>query len=367
MDQKNKRVLFFIIIALVLTQALFGAITATYVPANPVYFKKGNEISTPNTPAGSFPSNRLVAHLGTVTIFKGPNDRYWDPFLVNINTVDNVSFIGPYISWDGEYREQTTQLTIHGKSSMQSSPIDYWLSDDEWPLQSWYGTEITDNPYVVDFFLKSRKEASDYDENGIYTIPPGELGSFNIKVTTDLDRKIEKYISINGQEIPPGGQPPATSVPIPEGGPGAPITDIPIGDVPLPLMYHIIIRNESPFDLNHSYNSTGVKVATTEVVIGGGEAGVYHNLQVRFTNPQNSPDFTLRPKGNLYGYSIPYSLRFGDISGIKGGTLYDWNNILSNSSNFKEIQIYNVDKSKADLAPAGIFEDTITVEILTTN
>ena len=80
MNHKIKRVLFLIVIILLLTQTLFSAITATYVPANPVYFKKGNEVSTPNTPAGSFPSNKLVAHLGTVTITKGPNDRYWDPF-----------------------------------------------------------------------------------------------------------------------------------------------------------------------------------------------------------------------------------------------------------------------------------------------
>ncbi|NLA92259.1 MAG: hypothetical protein GX842_02310 [Spirochaetales bacterium] len=366
MNHKIKRVLFLIVIILLLTHTLFSAITATYVPANPVYFKKGNEVSTPNTPAGSFPSNKLVAHLGTVTITKGPNDRYWDPFLVNIGTADNISFIGPYVSWDG-YQVQTTQLTVHGKSSMQSSPVDYWLSDETWPLQSWHGTEITDNPYVVDFFLKSRNDTSNYDENGIYTIPSGELGSFNIRITTDLNNKVTEYISINGQEIPPGGDPPATSVPIPEGGPGAPITDIPVGDVPTPLMYHINIRNEPPFDLSRSYDSSGVKVATTEVVIGNGEVGVNYNLQVKFTNPQNTADFTLRPKNQPQGYSIPYSLRFGDINGIKGGTLYDWNNLLSTNVNSKELKIYNLNKSRADQAPAGVFEDTITVEILTTN
>lgn len=366
MDLKFKWVLFFILFSLILTQALFSAITATYVPANPVYFKKGNEISTPTTPAGSFSSNDLVAYIGTIKILKEPNDRYWDPFLVNINTASHVSFVGPFFGWGGG-AVTSTQLKIIGKSSMQNSPVDYWLSQETWPLEGWYGTEITDNPYVVDIFLKSTHNSSLFDENAIYSIPAGELGSFNIKVTTDLDRGTERYISVNGQEIPPGGQPPATSVPIPEGGPGAPITDIPIGDIPLPLTYHINIRNESPFDLNHTYNSTGVKVATTEVVIGNGEAGVNYNLQIKFTNPQNSPDFTLRPQDRPTGYSIPYNLRFGDINGIKGGTLYNWNGLLSTHVNTKEIKIYNVDKSRADQAPAGIFEDTITVEIITTN
>ncbi len=350
MDLKFKWVLFFILFSLILTQALFSDITATYVPANPVYFKKGGEISTPNTPAGSFSNNYLIAHLGTVKITKGPNDRYWDPFLENIVIADHIDFVGPIVGWGGG--DSVTELYVHGKSSMQNAPVAYWLSQERWPMQAWEGTEITDNPFVVDFFLRSHYDPSRYDENANYSIPAGELGSFNIKVTTDLPNKVKQYISVNGQEIPPGGQPPAVPVPIPEGGPGAPITDIPIGDIPLPLTYHIFIRNESPFDLNHTYNSTGVKVATTEVVIGNGEAGVNYNLQIKFTNPQNSPDFTLRPQDRPTGYSIPYNLRFGDINGIRGGTLYNWNGLLSTHVNTKEIKIYNVDKSRADQAPA---------------
>lgn len=365
MNRKIKRVLFFLLFTLVIIPNLFSVITATYTPASTVFFKKGQEVYTPNTPAGSFSNNYLFAHIGTITIFKGPNDRYWDPMLVNINTAGTIAFVGPIIGWGSG--DSLTELYVHGKSSMQSAPVAYWLSQETWALESWYGVEITDNPYVVDLFLRSHYDPSKYDENAIYSIPAGELGSFNIKVTTDLDRKVTEYISINGQTIPPGGGPPATPVPIPEGGPGAPITNIPIGDIPLPLTFHISIRNESPFNLNHAYGSNGVKVATTEVVIANGEVGKNYNLKVKFTNPQNVSTFTLRPKDVPNGYAIPYKLRFGNINNISGGTLYDWNNLITTNVNSREIMVYDLNESAAGNAPAGVFEDTITVEIITTN
>jgi hypothetical protein len=52
---------------------------------------------------------------------------------------------------------------------------------------------------------------------------------------------------------------------------------------------------------------------------------------------------------------------------VKGGTLYDWNNLSPTGNNYREIYVYKVDEAAVGHAPAGVFEDTILVEIFNNN
>jgi hypothetical protein len=357
----NKR-LFLLLLSLFLGSTVFGVITATYSAAPYITLKKGNEVSTPNTPAGTFSSGNMVIYLGTISITKGAGDKYYRPLLENYFTVDPIYIYGPHAGWQQNYSE----FQVYAKNSMQGQANKIWLADQETPLYNWSNTEITNNPFVVDLFLVSIAEAFRFDENATYSMLPGTLGSFNIKVSITTNY-VEQYISVNNQSIPPGGSPPADPIPIPEDGPGAPIPEIPVGDPPQPLMFQINIIDDSPFILSQAYGNTGVKVATTEVIVVNGEAGQTYGVQVKFTNPQNATTFSLRPKDKPNGYAIPYRLKFGSINNVVGNSLYDWNNLSPTSINSREIKVYDVSETAVSNAPSGVFEDTILVEIFSTN
>ena len=360
---KVRRLISILFISLFLIQVLPSAITATYTPASSIYLQKGNEVSTPNTPLGTFASNVMVMYLGTITITKGANETYYIPLLVNYFTADHIYVHGPHKGWTQQYSE----FQVHAKNSMQSQANKIWLADTTTPLYNWSKTPITDNPYIVDLFLVSLQPPSRFDEDGLYSIPAGSLGSFNITVYRDSNQNILEYISVNGQNVPPGGGPPASTTPIPGAGVGAEIPGIPVGEEPLPLMFQVDIQPHSPFNLNQAYGDTGVKVATTQIFVINGQEGTNYNLKIKFTNPQNSSNFTLRPAESPYGYAIPYKMRFGTQDDVKGGTLYDWNNLSPTGNNYREIYVYKVDEAAVGHAPAGVFEDTILVEIFNNN
>ncbi len=343
---------------------MLGVITATFIPASYLSFKTGEKISIPpSTPAGTFDSDKLVAYLGTIEIRKEPNDHYYDPQMVNHGSAKDFEVKGRVTRGN-----EVTKFQTYAHTSL-SDPFRIRLSR---PQEALYdgkdGTEITADPFIVNLFLVSKHDSSRYIEGETYTIVSGTLGSFNIKVTTSLVPKVEEFISINGQTIPPGGGAPDSPIELPDIGPDSSVPEIPFGDDdPPPVTFQVDILEESPFNLMQACDYTGVKVATTEITVVNGVVGEDYSIQVKFTNPQNATSFSLRPQGNPNGYAIPYKLRFGDEYNIKGGDLYDWDNLIVNGLNSREIKVYDINKTTADNAPAGIFEDTITVEIFSVN
>jgi hypothetical protein len=362
-----KRSIFLLLILFIVSHSAFSVITATYTPASSLVFKLGNEISVPpNTPAGTFPSSKLVAYIGSVVITKSSdNDRYWRPLLENNGSTNHIDVYGKLNGWGGQ---GTTQFDVYVKNSIKNTPFKIWLGDSEAALHPWdeSSTEIVANPFYADLFLVSGQPSSLYIEDETYTVVNGTFGSFNILVSTDSNftQEGDEYVSVNGQTVPENGQPPADPIPIPEAGPGAPIPEIPYGEEPLPLGYSLNIINKSPFLISGAYNGN-VNVATAELAISNGEQGQQYEVQVKFTNPQNLPNFTLRPDGNINGYPIPYKMRFGNEN-IIGSSLMDWKN-LNNGINQKDIYVYDVNPNDVSMAPAGTFKDTILVEIFSSN
>ncbi|MFA7672149.1 MAG: hypothetical protein WCY53_07850, partial [Sphaerochaetaceae bacterium] len=212
-----KRFMFLLIMLLFASQNMFAVITATYEPVSVFSFKLGNQISVPpNVPAGTFSSNNLVAHLGTIKIYKGSGDKYYRPLMFNHNSSNHFYFRGLVNAWQIE--EQDTSFEVWAKNSMLSEPYKLWLSNESAPLYAWVNdVEITPNPYIVDLFLVSSREASFYIPNATYTLVSGSLGSFNIRVLLiPTGGWLEEFISVNGQTVPSGGGEPSNPVPIPE-------------------------------------------------------------------------------------------------------------------------------------------------------
>ncbi len=353
-----------LLLSLLFIQVLPGEITATYTPANSIYLQKGDEVMVlPNTPAGTFPADKYVIYLGTINIYKGSNDTYYRPRLFNYFNSNKIYVYGPHVGWSKDH----SFFMVYAKNSMRNDAFEIYINNKEAILHDWSDTPITSNPFIVDLFLVSHEPTSRFDVNGTYYIPEGTLGSFNIVVNSDGAYGGQIYVPINGQTIPPDGAPPPTTTPITGGGIGAPIPGIPVGEEPEPLMFQVDIIDYCPFNLNQAFSQTGVKVATTTITVHNGQQGENYNIKIRFTNPQNSPNFTLRPPNKTYGYDIPYKLQFGNKSNIVGGELYDWENLSFGGDNSRDIYVYEVNKSKADLAPAGEFVDTIQVEIFNTN
>ncbi len=343
---------------------MFGAITATFFPASYLSFKTGEKISVlPCTPAGTFGSDKLVAYLGTIEIRKEPNDHYYNPLMVNHGSAKDFEVEGRVTQGN-----EVTKFETYAHTSL-NDPFRIRLSR---PQEALYdgkdSTEITAAPFIVNLFLVSKHDSSRYIEGETYTIVKGTLGSFNIKVSTSLSPKVEEFISINGQTIPPGGGAPDSPIELPDIGLGSSIPEIIFGDHdPPPVTFQVDVLEESPFNLIQACDYTGVRVATIDVRVVNGVQGEDYAIQVKFTNPQNATSFSLRPQGKPNGYAIPYKLKFGDTYNIKGGDLYGWDNLSVNGLNSKEIKVYDISKTTADNAPTGIFEDTITIEIFSLN
>ncbi len=364
-----KKLAFILLISFLIIQALPGAITATYTPAPAVYFKLGHEMTTPNTPLGTFPSSELVGYLGTLVITKEPGDNnYHRPLMVCYGSSNEFKFRGK-VKRGNSTPIEDTGFRVAIKHSMSSQPQNFWMEGGDEALLGWQGNqEVTVNPFVVDFFVVSWENSSIYIEDESYSLVSGSLGSFHIKIKPRGDVWGDEYISVNGQDIPPGGGVPEDPpIPIVIGGEGAPLPDVPYGEEPLPLMFQIDIIKYSPFNLNQACTSTGVKVATTNITVINGQPGQNYNIQVKFTNPQTSPNFSLRPANKPDGYSIPYRLRFGTEDWVKGGTLYDWNDLPHVGTSSRDIYVYGIDEFVARNAPAGVFEDTIQVDIFNAN
>ena len=342
---------------------LFGALSATYTPQPYLAFKLGNEVSTPNTPAGSFSSNRLVAHLGTIVITATEGSPIIHPRMVNYNGSNHLWLAGPMPAWGPG--DQISQFNVWAKTSFITQPFELWLGSSEMSLNGGSQEVITQNPFIVDLFLGSHQPSSLYVKDAIYTISSGSFGSFNIKVLESKKPWKEAYVPVNNQTMPPGGGPPATPIPIPEGGPGAPIPEIPYGDIPetTPVSYGLTIIEDGSFDLDQAcgYNQS-VQVATAHMTVSHGEANKKYKVDIIFRNVENSPTFTLKGEDSNHGYEIPYALMFGGEP-VTGGDVNEWYT-LDNGANQRTIAVTGINRNTADGAPADNYKDTIYVEVI---
>ncbi len=98
------------------------------------------------------------------------------------------------------------------------------------------------------------------------------------------------------------------------------------------------------------------------MTVTNGEANKKYKVDLKFSNAENSPSFTLKGEDANHSYVIPYSLLFGGEL-VTGGGVKEWYT-LDNGPNQRTISVTGVTRTIAEAAPADTFKDTIYVEVI---
>ncbi|MBI9095814.1 MAG: spore coat protein U domain-containing protein [Sphaerochaeta sp.] len=173
------------------------------------------------------------------------------------------------------------------------------------------------------------------------------------------------YILLVGQTIDPNTNEPTTPVPIVGGGSTSTLPDtVPYVDdyhPPQVLQYLLSIIKEQMIDLPDAYGAKKTKVAKAKIEIINATTGTNYKVDIKFeSNSVNQGKFHLHLDGDLNQYGIPYYLYFKQDLVVPGAN-NRWNHILEHPE--KVIKVTGVIQDDAEQAPAGSYQDTITVTI----
>lgn len=265
------------------------------------------------------------------------------------------------------WSDTRTEFRYYFHNSLLTQPYAADLAGDR-PLFAWdTETVITPNPYYVQIFIVSQHPSSYYIEGEEYQIVSGTLGSFNIKVMKKTPYQVEEFISVNGQEMPPGGGPPISDpVPLPIGGPGVLPPEIPFGEEPPPLNFIFSFQNNSvDFDLSEAYNNKKT-INVAQMNVQNGVAGTTYKQNLTFTDSGSAQSFQLKPVG-VSGNTIGFKLYFGNSSNaIPYGQAFEWTGLVPNM-NYKDLKIGGILESEVNQRTSGSYSDTITVTVTAAN
>lgn len=293
------RVLLLAIICCCLTTFLPAEITVTYVPKSYFNFKKGSEIQTNLTPLGTFSADKLVAHLGTLTI-TAVDEQLRRPLIHPYGFTTNLFLTGPFTDWGGG--DQSTEFYLWAYSSVSPTPFTLWLHTTD-ALVDYSENIINVNPFVVDIFLVSHWSSSLYEVGSSYVLSPGSLlGSFNVStlVIGPQGSRTDVFRPVNGQEIPSPTTPPSDPIPIVGSGePGFPPTPPPPiiygEDPPDPEYLLTIVQADDTFEIEDAYiGKPPVEIARLQLTLHHVTAA-NPKVDISFASTVNASGFLLRP------------------------------------------------------------------------
>jgi len=165
----------------------------------------------------------------------------------------------------------------------------------------------------------------------------------------------------NGTLVPVNNNDPTTTTPFLSSGTSAPPQPVPFGQPTNTVSYLLSILDNESFSITQAYGTQIARVARAQLTIANAAPNTSYGVQVVFNNRYNNPHFSLHLDGLSNLYSIPYTLRFNGQD-VVGGSPIGWSGLLE-GTHTKDIQVTKVDSIKADMAPAGIYSDTITITI----
>ncbi|MPM63704.1 hypothetical protein SDC9_110586 [bioreactor metagenome] len=350
-----------IIMLLISLFALHAEIRVQYEPEYYLIFRKGNDVPTSSFSPTGFNQNRIVAHIGTITITATEGEPIIRPILEGFGTTNGFMFNGPLTGWGGGNHD--TEFQIYGVTTTRRTPFGVWFEsgnggDAEFILES--GT-VNANPYVVELFFRGIQPSSLYILGENYVMVDGSLGAFNVKLKPSNSWNYF-YVPVNNQEIPTDGSPPADPIPIPVGGSGVPIPTVPYGVDPPELIHLFTIIQDDPFPIHDAYGpSKQIRVGKAQITMQNAVQGGIYGVNITFSSNQGGPEFQLHLQGEPTYPFIPYELKFMGQKVNKGQAIA-WSP-LGIPFTSEDIFVTNISESIAEAAPSGYYSDTILVEI----
>ncbi len=338
---------------LLVAAPLLAGVTATYTAEPSLHFQQG--FSPLNT-------SKLVAHLGTITISTTENQLF-DPNLVNVNLSTTFQFSGPltwYNDWNTNlpvYETQTTNFVLYAVSDVRGVVQVNALNqgDGSQPLRTESGN-LSVKFFTAELYLVSEQDWVHYKPGANYTWVSGTMNGFLLGVAKNGSGYWDGndiLVSVNG------GQPGETTLLL-AGGSTTP-QPVPYGEPVSEVSYLLTIIDEQSFSIANAYGAQSVRVARAQLTLANTLPNTNYGVSVVFSNTTNTSNFSLHLDGLEGTYAIPYTLLF-NANPVRGGIPETWTN-LSEGTYTKDILVTNIDATKAEMAPAGLYSDTITVNI----
>lgn len=359
-----KREILLLVIVLYCITAAYSAISATYTPQSSLIFKLGPDIQTPLTPAGKFGSDKLVAHIGTLSISFEPADQFRRPYLDTSGFSRPYYFRGIFNTWGGGV--QNTEFYIYAYTSLSSTPFALWLEDGSEALAGYSESVLSPSPFVVDFFFVSHHDAQYYQVGSSYQMVSGSLGTFQVtRLIVPPDngtRTTEKVPVAHPANLSPNGPIPiignSTDVVVPPSIPYGGTTPPP---PPPPEHYLLSIAEVVSFPIDSAYGSNRVNIAKCQLTLQNVHGNNKKKVYIKFSSPSYTDRFRLHLTDPPGVYVIPYSLYFLGEEVVSGQDIL-WAQ-LSDGLNERFISVGNIDSTTAEMAPSGEYKDVITVEV----
>ncbi|WP_319756075.1 hypothetical protein [uncultured Sphaerochaeta sp.] len=322
---------------------LSADITVNYTPSPYLYFERGN---------APFSQNDFVAKLGTLVFNNPEGDVIQDPLLLSYNGDLQFTFTGEMDHNRPEESNFRLASTWNNKWRYIDNQTSHLLKNEN--------LQLTDTSVSIGIYLISTQKANRYIEGAIYTWESGTFGSFNLQIQDEDDQNNNVYVPVNGQEIIEG-QPPSSTTSLLDPGETIPDDPIPYGDPIEQVNFLLSIVQEETFPIEEAYIGSQIQVAEAQLMLQNALEGFPYAVNITFRNAQNNPDFYLRLNNVEIPYAIPYTLLFGTRE-VTGGVPLLWEDILAPFSSIP-IFIAGIVKMQAEAAVAGIYKDTIFVEI----
>jgi hypothetical protein len=358
----KKLVLMISILVLYSQAILWGQIEVDYDNSNPLVFQIG---SSP-----LFPDGNLIALLGTMT-FQTNGSPLFDPTFMVVSPITNgISFSGDRYS----YTDSSGQKHYDSNRSFGFRIVAVTnLADGGFLKQDITSTPGT--PMIpgasgnqvskissIQLYLVSWETAMENKvrSGSSYTLTSNNLGTFNI-ATADKGSGFYQgytYASIEGQVIPSNGSAPLPGQSFRE----SPIVDIPFGEVIGNPILTLTIVEEPGFSIQDAYGTDKTKIAEAQLTLQNAESGKLYGVEVLFSDSEGSQSFSLHLDGQRSLFAIPYHLLFGGEP-VTGSVSVDWTGLSSSVPNLRSIEVTGIDQIRADMAPAGLYKDTITITI----
>ncbi|HPE92938.1 MAG TPA: hypothetical protein PLQ90_04065 [Sphaerochaeta sp.] len=339
----------------------YSAITATYTPQSSLVFKLGPDIQTANTPAGKFGSDKLVAHIGTLSISFEASDYFRRPYLDTSGFSRPYYFRGMFNTWGGGL--QNTEFYIYAYTSLSSTPFALWLENGSMALAGDSENVLSASPFVVDFFFVSHHDAQYYQVGSSYQMVSGSLGTFQVtRLIVPPDNGTRS--TVNVPVLHPANLPPNEPIPIIGDSQDVVVPpSIPYGGTTPPPQGHYLLSivDVMSFPIQQAYGDKRLAIATCQLTLQNVHGNNKKKVFIKFSSTSYINGFQLHLTDSPGLYVIPYSLYFLGHEVVSGQDIL-WKN-LKNGLNEQTISVGNIDSTTAEMAPAGTYKDVIYVEV----